>query len=70
MVHSLSPSFKSFYVRVREILETARKKVYKAANSEMVWAYWLIGNAIVEEEQKGKTRADYGRHLLKNLAIG
>ncbi len=34
----------------------------------MVLAYWQLGNAVVEEEQIGKTRVEYGKHLLKNLA--
>ena len=68
MVQSLSPSFESFYDRIKEILETARNRVYRKANYEMVLAYWQLGNAIVEEEQIGKTRAEYGKHLLKNLA--
>ena len=67
MVQSLSPSFESFYDRIKEILETARNRVYRKANYEMVLAYWQLGNAIVEEEQIGKTRAEYGKHLLKNL---
>ena len=51
MAQSLSPSFESSYDRIKEILETARKKVYRTANSEMVIAYWNIGRTIFEEEQ-------------------
>lgn len=35
---------------------------------EMVGAYWLIGQAIVEQEQKGKGRADYGQRLTESLS--
>lgn len=34
----------------------------------MVEAYWLMGKRIVEEEQQGKERADYGTQLLKELS--
>ena len=68
MTQSLSPSFESFYDRIKEILETARNRVYLKANMEMLQAYWNIGREIVEEEQKGKDRAEYGNYLIKNLS--
>ena len=34
----------------------------------MVEAYWLIGKKIVEEEQNGKEKAEYGEAVLKNLS--
>src|SRR5262245_39309159 len=37
-------------------------------NRAMVVAYWEVGRVIVEEEQQGKQRADYGAHLLEGLA--
>jgi predicted nuclease of restriction endonuclease-like (RecB) superfamily len=54
--------------RNHEILEEARHKVYRTANTEMLRAYWSIGREIVEEEQKGKDRAAYGSALLEELA--
>lgn len=53
---------------MREILDAARRQVARSVNSEMVRAYWLIGQAIVEDEQQGKERADYGEQLIKSLA--
>ncbi len=35
---------------------------------EMLQAYWNVGREIVEEEQKGKDRAEYGNFLIKNLS--
>jgi len=58
----------SIYRRVREILETARSGAYRAINFAMVQAYWHIGKVIVEEEQRGKAKAEYGEYLLKNLS--
>jgi len=69
MDKALSPSFESFYNRIKEILETARNRVYRTANSEMIVAYWNIGRIIVEEEQKGSDRADYGKLLVETLSF-
>ena len=51
----------SFYSDIRRILQSARKRVYDAVSSEMVYAYWRIGKRIVEEEQGGAERAKYGK---------
>ena len=56
------------YGQIKEILTMARQKAYSAVNSAMVEAYWLIGKQIVEEEQQGKERAEYGAYLIKTLS--
>jgi len=56
------------YTTVKEILANARKRAYSAVNFAMVESYWLIGQQIVEHEQRGEARADYGKGLLKELA--
>lgn len=53
---------------VRAILQDARGKAFAAANAAMVDAYWRIGQRIVEEEQGGATRAEYGSQLIRHLA--
>ena len=53
---------------VKEILKNARQKAYTAVNSAMVEAYWKIGRRIVEEEQSGRERAEYGKEIIKNLS--
>lgn len=53
---------------IKKILKNARQKAYTAVNSAMVEAYWEIGRRIVEEEQNGKERAEYGKEILKNLS--
>ena len=58
-----------FYQSVAEILRTARANAYRAVNFAMVEAYWNVGQMIVEEEQRGQERAEYGAALLKNLSI-
>lgn len=59
----------TYIAEIKEILEHARQKAYKAINTSMVEAYWLIGKRIVEEEQNGKEKAEYGEAILKNLSI-
>jgi hypothetical protein len=59
----------SLFERISEILELARRKVYRAANTEMLYAYWNVGREIVVEEQNGKDRAQYGRALIKDLSF-
>ena len=64
--HLRKPS--RIYDRIRKIIEIARDNIARAVNSEMVVAYWYIGKEIVEEEQKGKARAAYGKKLLEMLS--
>ena len=68
MTDLIPTSFESFYDRVRKIIETARGSVHREVNLTMVKTYWQIGRAIMEEEQKGKSRAEYGMHLIENLS--
>jgi predicted nuclease of restriction endonuclease-like (RecB) superfamily len=65
---SLSPGFQQTYERIRAILSEARARAYRAINTAMVAAYWEIGRVIVEEEQQGQGRAEYGRGLLVELS--
>lgn len=58
----------SLYTRIQWILESARTGVARTVNSTQVLANWLIGREIVEEEQRGKKRADYGKTLLADIA--
>ena len=68
MTKPLSTSFDNFYEKIKDILEDARNNVYRTANMEMLQAYWNVGREIVEEEQKGKDRAEYGEYLIKTLS--
>lgn len=53
---------------VRSIIESGRRQAYSAAGSILLTTYWNIGRRIVEEEQKGNSRAEYGRRLIADLA--
>jgi len=57
-----------FYNKVVDILKEARKSVVRTVNKTMVLTYFEIGRIIVEEEQKGKRRAEYGKKILKGLS--
>lgn len=49
---------------LRGLILQARQKVLRAANEAQVRTYWKIGRHIVEFEQGGAARADYGKGLL------
>lgn len=56
------------YSRISEIIQNARKNIGCTVDYEMVNAYWLIGKEIIEEEQKGRKRAEYGSNLMKSVS--
>ena len=53
---------------IRSIIEQGRQQAYAAANQIAILTYWHIGRRIVEEEQHGEARAQYGTRLIKTLA--
>ena len=53
---------------IKQIVEQARGQVKQTVNSAMVQAYWHIGKLIVEDEQQGKSRAEYGKAQLQQLS--
>ncbi len=57
------------YKNIANLLHTARQQVKSTINTAMVHTYFAIGRIIVEEEQNGKERADYGKQLVKTLSI-
>ncbi|MDO5523795.1 MAG: PDDEXK nuclease domain-containing protein [Bacteroidia bacterium] len=57
-----------FIQDIKTIVNNARGNAYRAINTTMVAAYWHIGQRIVEEEQDGKHRAEYGKYILKELS--
>ncbi|OGS37475.1 MAG: hypothetical protein A2506_05410 [Elusimicrobia bacterium RIFOXYD12_FULL_66_9] len=54
--------------RIRGIIESARSGAARSVNTAQVVSNWLIGREIVEEEQGGRRRADYGDRLIRILA--
>lgn len=64
----ISPNENIFYSEIGTLLQTARSSAYKSVNTIMVQTYWQIGKRIVEQEQKGESRAGYGDYLITNLS--
>lgn len=62
------PSNTKFFSQIVDLLESARSKVVRTINQTMVLTYFEIGKMIVEEEQDGKERADYGKRVIKELS--
>ena len=54
--------------RIGNTYQSAKSKIISAVNTEMLQAYWQIGKDIIEFEQGGKLKAEYGKQLLENLA--
>lgn len=59
---------KGFVVEVKGIIEDSRVKAIRAVDHVRVKMYWELGRKIVEEEQQGMGRAEYGKFLIKNLS--
>ena len=60
--------FQDIYSEIKEALLRSREQAYIAVNSAMVMAYWQIGRIIVEHEQDGSLRAEYGKAVLQHLS--
>lgn len=59
---------KDLVSEIRSIIESARTNAVRSVDFCRVQMYWQIGRRIVEEEQGGQARAEYGKSLIKNLA--
>jgi len=75
--HELSPRsstlsqeapYQAVYGDVSKIIDAARESAARSVNAAMTAAYWLIGRRIVEFEQSGEERAEYGAALIEKLA--
>ena len=58
----------SLYSKVSELISNARKSLVRNVNYTMVYTYYEIGRMIVEDEQQGTERAEYGKNLLEDLS--
>lgn len=64
----VKPENDKLYSQISAILSESRKFVVNTVNTAMVKTYFEIGRLIVENEQNGKNRAEYGKETLKNLS--
>lgn len=61
MLTAITPN--NLYSKIADLLQTARQTVVRTVNQTMVYTYYEIGRMIVEDEQQGKERAEYGKHV-------
>jgi hypothetical protein len=64
----VAKSYDGLLQGVVHLLEEARRSASRSVNAIVTATYWEIGRRIVEHEQQGKRRADYGEALLARLA--
>ena len=56
------------YTDISKLLAENRKQAYIAVSQSMIQAYWQIGKIIIEEEQNGELRSEYGKRVLQKLS--
>jgi predicted nuclease of restriction endonuclease-like (RecB) superfamily len=61
-------NIEQLHEQIVSVIESSRQSAYKAVNTSMVLSYWDIGRLILEEEQYGKERANYGTFLISEMA--
>ena len=67
MENSLLP-YENALNDIKTIIASARNTAYSVTNQVMIMTYWNIGKRIVEEEQNGQSRAEYGKNLINVLS--
>ena len=65
---TIATNFSQVVDDIKRIIDTGRNAAYAAVDATMIATYWNIGRRIVEEEQHGQERAQYGKELIKTLA--
>lgn len=70
MTNNMTPivQIDELFQKVTQYIDSARNNIVRNVDCEMVQAYWLIGRDIIEEEQQGQQRAQYGKQLLQALS--
>jgi len=64
----LNASEQNFIDEIKELIDKGQKTAVAAVNRAAIMTYWSIGKRIVEQEQNGNVRAEYGTYLLKILS--
>ena len=65
---NLEVDYRSILSEISHVIDAARRTAARSANLVMTAAYWLVGRRIVELEQKGQARAEYGEGFIRRLA--
>lgn len=61
-------NIEKLHEQIASVISSGKQTAYRAINSAMSLTYWEIGRLIIEEEQQGKERADYGNYIIITLA--
>ena len=67
-IQPAQPISEQFVAEIRQIIRQAQQNAVRSVDFCRVQMYWNLGKRILEEEQQGKARAEYGSYLIKNLA--
>ncbi|MBQ8099743.1 MAG: DUF1016 family protein [Paludibacteraceae bacterium] len=68
LAHTRTKSFEALLTDVRRIIDSGLQQAYQSVNQTILNTYWLMGRRIVEDEQHGNRRAEYGKQQIKNLS--
>ncbi len=64
IVASSSPNEEQLFSQIKQMLDAARRQIARTVNFTIVETYWQVGKYIVEYEQEGKERAEYGKGVI------
>lgn len=67
-MNDLQPKEDTLFEHISALIDLAHKRVKTAIDTTMVYTYYGVGQYIVEDEQQGEQRAQYGKTVLKNLS--
>ena len=67
-IHKAQPEYQHLLVKITDTYVSGQVKATQAVNIQLLETYWQIGQHIVEFEQGGNARAEYGKALISNLA--
>lgn len=68
LVQKSNIAYSKLAERIEKLIHEARKRTIAVVNTTMVYTYYEVGRMIVEDEQQGEQRAEYGTELLKHLS--
>ena len=68
MINLHEDKYNKLVEKISEVFEQARVNGQSALNIEIFKGYWLLGRYIIEFEQDGKFKAEYGKQLIDNLS--
>jgi len=65
---NIQPKNTDLYARIVSLINEGRQQVRTVVNSALINTYWNVGRLIVEDEQEGRLRAEYGKSVVRDLA--